>query len=248
MPSGRNHQYMDDSPKPLCIDMCETAFANTTGEFEWVAAGVLTELRAVIITLEASIDVMALDAHFAKVTDAVASKLAPLSAQADALAAYHADKLAKLQKLQSAKAAAEAAAASGADHVSILGAGSKKPLAVPDADDAPPDDSEAAAVRRSLAEMEDAAEHKTTWEEAREPLRIELTTLGTTIAFVLGMVLANAAHGSAGPGAGGAGGYGAKTQGGSDLLDRRYAPPAEEASGLVSGAGASAGRSYGAFE
>jgi hypothetical protein len=51
-PSGRNFDY--SGPNPYCINICQDAFANTTGEFEWVAAGVLTELRAIITTLEVS--------------------------------------------------------------------------------------------------------------------------------------------------------------------------------------------------
>ena len=53
----------------MCIDMCEDAFANTTNEFEWAAAGVLTELRAIIVTLEAKFDVMSLDKSFEHVAE-----------------------------------------------------------------------------------------------------------------------------------------------------------------------------------
>jgi hypothetical protein len=198
-PTGKNNGHQGGSPLPDCLNMCEGAFANLTGEFEWSAAGVLTELRAVVVTLEANFNMMALDKHFGLVEAAVAAKLAPLEAEAEALAADHNAKLAKLNALAAAinyKAARE-------EH---------RRLASADAAPAP---------------------RESTWEKASAPLRIELTTLGTTLAFVAGMVLANLAHGK---------GFGLRRR--SYGQATRATPEAAEASGLAGGLSAQ----YGAFE
>lgn len=181
----------------MCVDMCEGAFANTTGEFEWVAAGVLTELRAIVITLEAKFDMMALDRQFDLVNDAVAAKLAPLEAQASALAAEHTGKLAALQDLKAARDAQEAQRQLLGTDLSASG-----------------------------------SERKSTWAKASAPLRIELTTLGTTIAFVVGMVVANLAHLRQG------------RVGGSKAVPA-FVPRADEASALAS---SPVSRQYGAFQ
>jgi hypothetical protein len=141
--------------------MCENAFANVTDEFEWVSAGILTELRAIIITLEAEFDMAALDRHFELVNNAAAKVLAPLEARSKELAAIHEKKLAKLQRL-------------------VNSGESTRNLA----------QSELAATQKHSA--------KEAWRGASEPLRIELTTIGTTIALLVGMVVANLVHGRKG--------------------------------------------------
>lgn len=157
-PTGMNGETSSAGGLPQCVDMCATAFANTTTEFEWVSGGILTELRAIIVTLEDTFDVMALDKQFAVVNQAIADKLAPLSAQASAMAKEHAVKLSHIKQLKETWKARD-------------------------------------SKQRTLAELKAKVEHKTTWQKAKEPLRIELTTIGTTLALVIGMVAARLAHG-----------------------------------------------------
>jgi len=160
--------------------MCEEAFANTTAEFQWVAAGVLTELRAVVVTLEANFNMLAVDRSFALVQQALDEKMAPLDQQAQLLAVEHTSKLAALQELKAKGDAKNAKAAA------------KK-------------EARALAQATLLAAKKSSKAESSTWEKASEPLRIELTTLGTTIALVVGMVVANMAHGRKGVAPGSAG-------------------------------------------
>mmetsp|Transcript_26662 Transcript_26662/g.34631 ORF Transcript_26662/g.34631 Transcript_26662/m.34631 type:complete len:176 (-) Transcript_26662:170-697(-) len=175
----------------MCINMCESAFANVTDEFEWVSAGILTELRAIISTLEAEFDMVALDRHFELVTSAANKVLEPLEARSKTLAKTHSENLATLQKLVNTQTSSQR------------------------------------NLEADLSSKESVKESaKEAWRDASEPLRIELTTIGTTIALLVGMVVANFAHGRNG------------------LTARRYA--AHERSRLIRGA---AGQSkYGAFE
>jgi hypothetical protein len=162
-PSGNNFGYADDSPLPMCINMCENAFANVTDEFEWVSAGVLNELRAIIMTLEAEFDMVALDRHFELVNNAAAKVLAPLEERSKQLAKTHSEYLEKLQNLVESR------------NARLL------------------DSAELASTSNTIEESAQEA-----WQDASEPLRIELTTIGTTIAFLVGMLIANFAHGRKG--------------------------------------------------
>lgn len=165
--------------------MCESSFANTTAEFQWVAAGVMTELRAIIVTLEAKFNMLAVDRSFKLVEHAMNEKMVPLDQQAQALEVEHAAKLEALLELK-AKVDANSAKATA-----------KK---------------EARALAKETLLAAKSSKAESTWEKASEPLRIELTTLGTTIALVVGMVVANLAHGRkgvvAGRGSGGGSGKG----------------------------------------
>jgi malonyl CoA-acyl carrier protein transacylase len=53
-------------------------------------------------------------------------------------------------------------------------------------------------TRRQLERLAAEEPHTSTWRKASEPLRIELTTIGTTVALVVGMIVANVAHGRQG--------------------------------------------------
>lgn len=203
------------------MNMCEGAFANLTGEFEWSAAGVLTELRAIVVTLEANFNMMALDKHFGLVESAVASKLAPLEAQAKALSKDHEVKLGKLKVLQEAT---EAKAAR--DKASEEAERNSRPRRLT-----------ASAASFNLK----ATPRESTWEKASAPLRIELTTLGTTLAFVVGMWVANFAHSGKRRGSSGASRSGLSQQRYGQAV-RASAPV--EATGLTSDMTAQ----YGAFE
>jgi len=208
--------------------MCEGAFANLTGEFEWSAAGVLTELRAIVVTLEANFNMMALDKHFGLVERAVASKLAPLEAQAKALSAEHEVKLGKLKVL---KEAVEAKAVRDKAREEEAKKSRPRRLSV----------SSSSSADSSTTTNLKATPRESTWKKASAPLRIELTTLGTTLAFVVGMWVANLAHSGKR--------RGSATSSSNPMSQQRYgqavrASAPVEATGLTSDMAAQ----YGAFE
>jgi hypothetical protein len=196
--------------------MCESSFANTTAEFQWVAAGVMTELRAIIVTLEAKFNMLAVDRSFKLVEHAMNEKMVPLDTQAQALEVEHAAKLEALLELK-AKVDANSAKAAAKKEARAL-------------------------AKESLLAAKSSKSSESTWEKASEPLRIELTTLGTTIALVVGMVVANLAHGRKGVVAGGGSGSGSGKIGGYAVEQRQ----AGETVSLTSSSPTST--QYGAFQ
>ena len=164
----------------MCIDMCEDAFANTTSEFEWVAAGVLTELRAIIITLEPKFNMMSLHVSFQNVADALSLHLTPLMEKSRQLEAVHKAHLAELKAIEAKQ--------------------KRQSLIRQMKLEAQSKNAAAGAAERSLmtekkARLSEKSEKKTTWTSASEPAPIEVATLGSILALVAGMLLAHALHG-----------------------------------------------------